>query len=68
MELAKLFNRPLSVFDQERGQWYTWQHGGWQEDTPKISHPTLVGSGTRDLTDAGRAAIDKLFADAFGPA
>jgi len=68
VELAKLFNRPVSVFDQDRNQWFTWRQDSWQEDTPKIAHHTFVGSGTRNLTAAGQAAIDKLFVDAFGPA
>lgn len=65
VELAKLFNRPLHVFDQNKMQWYTWQDGAWMEDTPKISFNTFVGSGTRYLSDEGHAAIDKLFADSF---
>lgn len=66
VELAKLFNRPLSVFDQQREKWYSWQGGIWQEDTPQISYDTLACSGTRNLTDAGRNAISELFREAFG--
>lgn len=66
VELAKLFNRPVSVFDQPTKKWYSWKHGVWQVDTPSIEHNTFVGSGTRELTDKGRQAIEKLFADAFG--
>lgn len=65
VELAKLFNRPLHVFDQNKEQWFTWQDGSWQEDTPKITYSTFVGSGTRYLSEGGRAAIEKLFADSF---
>lgn len=65
VELAKLFNRPLHVFDQNRNQWFTWKDGAWKEDTPKISYDTFVGSGTRYLSDEGRSAIEKLFADSF---
>lgn len=63
VELAKLFNRPLHVFDQPKRQWFTWKDGQWQEDTPLIEYDTFVGSGTRYLNDAGREAIEKLFAD-----
>jgi len=66
VELAKLFNRPLHVFDQTRGQWFTWKDGAWAEDTPKICYNTFVGSGTRYLNDAGIAAIAQLFADSYG--
>lgn len=65
VELAKLFNRPLHVFDQNRNQWYTWKDSSWQEDTPKIAYDTFVGSGTRYLSDEGHAAIEKLFAESF---
>ncbi len=66
VELAKLFNRPLSVFDQQRGKWYGWHTGIWQEERPEICHPTLACSGTRNLNEAGRQAIAELFASAFG--
>lgn len=68
VELAKLFNRPLSVFDQEKNGWYTWKQGAWVQDTPQIEHETFVGSGTRNLDENGRKAIEQLFADAFGGA
>ncbi len=65
VELAKLFNRPLHVFDQNKNQWFTWQNGSWQEDTPKITFNSFVGSGTRYLSDEGQAAIEKLFTESF---
>ena len=66
VELAKLFNRPVSVYDQEQKQWFSWLGGVWQEDQPAISHDTFCGSGTRDLTEDGQQAIEQLFAEAFG--
>ncbi len=64
VQLAKMFNRPLHVFDQPSGKWFTWKEG-WQEDSPRIEYDTFVGSGTRYLNDAGRTAIEKLFEDSF---
>jgi len=64
VELAKMFNRPLHVFDQPQKTWFTWK-AGWQEDSPVIEYDTFVGSGTRYLSDAGREAIEKLFKDSF---
>ena len=64
-ELAKLFNRPLSVFDQEKGEWYSWLEGAWQASSPKIEFNSFVGSGTRNLTDAGRKAVEDLMNEAF---
>ena len=66
VELGKLFNRPLSVFDQDRSRWYTWKEGAWVEDLPKVEHDTFVGTGTRNLTDAGKQAIADLFTRSFG--
>jgi hypothetical protein len=66
VELAKLFNRPLSVYDQNRKGWYTWQSNSWQPNSPRIEHETFVGTGTRQLTDEGRRAIVRLFEEAFG--
>ena len=66
VELAKLFNRPLSVFDQSKNGWYSWKQGAWVPESPKIENETFVGSGTRELSENGREAINKLFSDAFG--
>ena len=66
VELAKLFNRPLHVYDQPRKQWFTWKENQWHEDTPVIEYNTFVGSGTRYLSDAGREAIIKLYEESFG--
>ena len=65
VELAKLFNRPLSVFDQERNQWFTWRDNAWVEDLPVVEHETFVGTGTRNLTEAGEKAIQELFTRSF---
>jgi len=66
VELAKLFNRPLAVYDQAKNNWYSWQQGTWVQDTPKIEHESFVGSGTRNLSESGKKAIDNLFEAAFG--
>jgi hypothetical protein len=65
VELAKLFNRPLSVFDQDRKAWFTWQDSSWVESLPVIEHRTFVGTGTRDLSDEGKKAIHDLFQRSF---
>ncbi|PID74370.1 MAG: hypothetical protein CSB32_01230 [Desulfobacterales bacterium] len=65
VELAKMFNRPLHVFDQPQKHWFTWKNGSWQEDAPRIEYETFVGSGTRYLSEAGREAIAQLFRDSF---
>jgi hypothetical protein len=66
VELARLFNRPVWVFDQERANWFLWRDGRWDPDTPSIGDRTFCGTGTRNLTDEGRRAIDELFRRSFG--
>lgn len=68
VELAKLFNRPLSVYDQEKKGWFGWQDNKWVAQTPVIKEDTFVGTGTRYLSDDGRQAINDLFEKSFGPA
>ncbi|MFZ7126155.1 MAG: hypothetical protein ACOWWM_08390 [Desulfobacterales bacterium] len=65
VELAKLFNRPLSVFDQEHNRWFTWKDKSWVEDQPIVAEKTFVGTGTRNLTQEGRQAIHELFERSF---
>jgi hypothetical protein len=68
VELAKLFNRPLSVYDQSRKGWFTWKDNQWVEDSPVITSDTFAGTGTRNLSDDGRQALMDLFVRSFGPA
>ena len=66
-ELAKHFAKPLFVFDQEKKSWFAWRDGAWvQEQQPKIRHNRFTGTGTRFLSDDGRAAIRGLFEASFG--
>ncbi len=46
VELAKLFNRPLHVFDQNRNAWFAWKDSSWVEGLPVIEHKTFGGTGT----------------------
>lgn len=68
VELAKLFNRPVSVYDQDEDRWHLWQKGRWEPSDPVIPERPFAGTGTRNLTDEGRAAIRDLFERSFGPA
>ncbi len=66
VELAKLFNRPISVYDQNRKEWFTWTNNSWEKDSPVISHQTFCGTGTRNITDDALNAIEDLFKRSFG--
>ncbi len=69
-EFAKLCNKPLHVFDQEKDGWFTWTATAWRprsgSDRPAITHPHFTGTGTRALQANGRRAIEELFARSFG--
>jgi len=68
-EFAKLCNKPLFVFDQDRDAWSHWTGSEWQTaSAPTIRHPHFAGSGTRNLRDNGKAAIEQLFARSFSRA
>lgn len=65
-EFAKLFNKPVHVFDQERDGWCAWNGDKWvAEPEPAITSPFFTGTGTRFLCDNGRAAIAGLFHRTF---
>ncbi len=66
VELAKLFNRPIHVYDQDRKAWFSWINGAWTEDAPVITYATFCGTGTRNLSEEARAAIEDLFRRSFG--
>ena len=66
-EFAKLCNKPLYVFDQDKDGWFHWTGEGWEaEAEPRVTHPHFAGTGTRFLEANGQAAIDALFERSFG--
>lgn len=66
VELAKFFNRDVSVYDQEQNAWFRWRQGEWVPDDPIIEERPFAATGTRNLTDTGKAAIAELFERSFG--
>jgi len=69
-EFAKLCNKPLYVFDQDKDGWFQWTGDGWEsrkgDAAPRVTHPHFTGTGTRTLAANGRSAIDSLFRRSFG--
>jgi hypothetical protein len=68
-EYARLFNRPVYVFDQPRSAWFRWNgnSNAWDPaGEPSIRQPLFCGTGTRFLEECGKAAIEALFARSFG--
>jgi hypothetical protein len=68
-EFAKLCNKPLYVFDQDRNGWFRWTGDDWEAATganqPVITHPHFTGTGTRHITEQGKLAIEELFERSF---
>jgi len=66
-EFAKLCNKPLFVFDQEKDAWFEWAGDAWQKMKagPVITHPHFTGTGTRALQPNAKGAIDALFSRSF---
>ena len=68
VELARVWHKPVYVYDQERNGWFTWNDDEWVADeAPVVKSQRFTGTGTRDLTSDGRAAIEALFERSFGP-
>ncbi|MGH7786435.1 MAG: hypothetical protein ACRERC_06180 [Candidatus Binatia bacterium] len=66
-EFAKLCNKPVCVFDQNRDGWREWNGTAWQAAAaPVITHPHFAGTGTRHLHANGQAALDALYTRSFG--
>jgi hypothetical protein len=65
-EFAKLCNKPLVVFDQEKDGWFEWTGSTWRASAaPTITHPHFTGTGTRQMRDNGKKAIEDLFTRSF---
>ena len=68
-EFAKLCNKPLCVFDQDKDRWFRWSGEVWQplpaSEPPVITHPHFTGTGTRHLQANGARAIEGLFTATF---
>jgi len=66
-EFAKLCNKPLFVFDQPAKAWFKWAGTKFEPaGDPVVTAERFCGTGTRQLNDDGKAAIDALFARTFG--
>src|SRR5262249_24179789 len=65
-EFAKLCNKPLCVFDQDKGSWFCWTGSSWKlQGVPKITHPHFTRTGTRQIPENGKRAIEELFTNSF---
>ena len=65
VELAKMWNKSLWVYDQEREGWFNWDGEEWLSGVPVIESMHFTGTGTRFLEENGKAAIQSLFDRSF---
>ena len=67
-EFAKLCNKPLHVFDQDKDSWFRWSGDDWDSSkaaSPVITHAHFTGTGTRSIRENGKQAIEELFRRSF---
>ena len=68
-EFAKLCNKPLHVFDQEKNSWFSWTGEDWDKRSssngPIITHTHFTGTGTRKIEVNGKRAIEDLLNRSF---
>ena len=59
----------ISLNRRSGATWLRWSGDGWdalsEADAPVITHPHFTGTGTRELKDNGRKAIEGLFRRSF---
>jgi hypothetical protein len=67
VQLARRWDKPVHVYEQERRAWFCWREHRWiPAAEPRVTHTRFCGTGTRFLSDDGRAAIAGLFERSFG--
>lgn len=65
-EFAKICNKPLTVFDQEKNAWFVWNKEVWDKiDEPIITSNNFTATGTRFLEKNGKQAILDIFERSF---
>ena len=65
VQMAINNNKPVHVFDQDKGKWFTWKDGNFVEEPSPVLTERFAGIGTRQINDSGRAAIKEIFSRTF---
>lgn len=66
VELARMWNKRLWVYDQDKECWFRWNGEDWVSGTPVLDATEFCGTGTRYLLPSGRRAIVELMERSFG--
>jgi hypothetical protein len=66
VQLARLWHKPVTVFDQERRRWFAWEAGAWAPVAePRITCTRFCGTGSRFIGEDARLAVAALFERSF---
>ena len=65
VQMAINNNKPVHVFDQDKGKWFTWKDGNFVEEPSPVLTKRFAGIGTRQINDSGKAAIKEIFSRTF---
>jgi hypothetical protein len=65
VELARMWNKALWVYDQDKAAWFRWDGTDFVPGTPVLESIHFTGTGTRYINDAGKAAVRDLFERSF---
>jgi hypothetical protein len=66
-ELARLWKKPVYVYDQTKRAWFRWSGTAWEiAQQPTITSESFAGIGTLKLNEEGKAAVCELFRRSFG--
>lgn len=58
-------NKPVYVFDQNTEKWYTYIENTWKQTNTPILTTNFAGIGTRNINNAGKKAIEKVYENTF---
>ena len=62
VQMAIDARKPVYLFDQIRNQWFKNLNGTWATSDIPVLTPNFAGIGTRELNDAGKRAIEAVYA------
>lgn len=65
VELARMWNKDLWVYDQERRDWFSWNGHKWLPGEVHLDAQHIAGTGTRTPEPHALKALEDLFARSF---
>jgi hypothetical protein len=61
VHMAIAENKPVYVFDQIQGKWFTWQNNAFIETSTPTLTKNFAGIGTRGINEQGKQAIRDVY-------